>query len=158
NYRWQVRSSAGGSTTSTVPPSTACGNGTAPVWVKITRSGSTFTGFCSANGSAWTQVGSATVSMSSTLEVGLAVTRHLNGTLATGTFDSVSIASGGSTCTPTTCSALGKNCGSVADGCGGTLNCGTCTSPQTCGGGGVSNVCGTTSTSSCSFSITQNVY
>jgi hypothetical protein len=157
NYRWQVRSSAGGSTTSTVPPSTACGNGTAPVWVKITRSGSTFTGFCSADGSSWTQVGSASVSMSSTIEVGLAVTSHLNGTLATGTFDNVSISSG-TTCTPTTCSALGKNCGSVADGCGGTLSCGTCTSPQTCGGGGVANVCGTTTTSSCSFTITQNVY
>src|SRR5262249_34707070 len=35
-----------------------------------------------------------------------------------------------------------ENCGSIADGCGGTLNCGTCTAPQTCGGGGVANVCG----------------
>jgi len=156
NYRWQVRSSAGGSTTSAVPSSTACGNGTAPVWVRITRSGSTLTGFCSANGSSWTVVGSATVSMSSTLEVGLAVTSHLNGTLATGMFDNVSI--GSASCTPTTCSALGKNCGSVSNGCGGTLNCGTCTSPQTCGGGGVPNVCGGSSTSSCSFTITQNGY
>jgi chitodextrinase len=48
----------------------------------------------------------------------------------------------GSACTPTTCAALGKNCGSVADGCGGTLSCGSCTSPQTCGGGGTANVCG----------------
>jgi hypothetical protein len=30
------------------------------------------------------------------------------------------------TCTPTTCGALGKTCGSVPDGCGGTLDCGTC--------------------------------
>src|SRR5262249_42203613 len=45
-------------------------------------------------------------------------------------------------CTPTTCAAQGKNCGSISDGCGGTLTCGTCTAPQTCGGGGVSNVCG----------------
>jgi hypothetical protein len=28
-------------------------------------------------------------------------------------------------CTPTTCAAQGKNCGSIADGCGGTLTCGT---------------------------------
>src|SRR5262245_14359280 len=48
------------------------------------------------------------------------------------------------TCTPTTCSAQGKNCGSISDGCGGTLVCGTCTAPQTCGGGGVANVCGGT--------------
>jgi len=30
----------------------------------------------------------------------------------------------------------------IADGCGGTLDCGTCTLPQTCGGGGTPNVCG----------------
>lgn len=48
-------------------------------------------------------------------------------------------------CTPTTCSALGKQCGSLSDGCGGTLNCGSCTSPQTCVNGvcqGGSAVCG----------------
>ena len=45
-------------------------------------------------------------------------------------------------CTPTTCAAQGKNCGSISDGCGRTLNCGPCTSPQTCGGGGTANVCG----------------
>ena len=48
----------------------------------------------------------------------------------------------GSTCTPTTCAAQGKNCGSISNGCGGTLSCGNCTSPQTCGGGGTANVCG----------------
>jgi hypothetical protein len=49
---------------------------------------------------------------------------------------------GGSNCTPTTCTALGYTCGPAADGCGGMLNCGTCTSPQSCGGGGVFSVCG----------------
>jgi hypothetical protein len=29
-------------------------------------------------------------------------------------------------CTPTTCAALDDDCGSVSDGCGGTLQCGTC--------------------------------
>jgi hypothetical protein len=46
------------------------------------------------------------------------------------------------TCTPTTCVAEGKNCGSISDGCGGELNCGSCTAPATCGGGGMPNVCG----------------
>ena len=32
----------------------------------------------------------------------------------------------GCSCTPTTCAALGLSCGSVSDGCGGTLNCGSC--------------------------------
>src|SRR5437867_10728602 len=45
-------------------------------------------------------------------------------------------------CTPTTCAGQGKNCGTIPDGCGGTLTCGVCTAPQTCGGGGVANVCG----------------
>lgn len=48
-------------------------------------------------------------------------------------------------CTPKTCQQLGKNCGQVSDGCGKILDCGgTCTLPQTCGGGGSANVCGCT--------------
>jgi hypothetical protein len=35
-------------------------------------------------------------------------------------------------CTPTTCAAIGATCGSVADGCGGTLSCGGCAGGQTC--------------------------
>src|SRR5947208_12562240 len=50
----------------------------------------------------------------------------------------------GTCCTPTTCAAVGANCGMIADGCGGTLNCGTCTLPQTCGGGVTPNVWGST--------------
>ena len=33
---------------------------------------------------------------------------------------------GVSVCTPTSCAAVGKSCGSIADGCGGTLGCGSC--------------------------------
>ena len=47
-------------------------------------------------------------------------------------------------CTPTTCAAEGKTCGSIADGCGTTLDCGACTGTETCGGGGTANVCGCT--------------
>jgi acid phosphatase len=32
----------------------------------------------------------------------------------------------GSGCTPTSCSAQGATCGSIPDGCGGTLSCGAC--------------------------------
>jgi hypothetical protein len=45
-------------------------------------------------------------------------------------------------CTPTTCSAQGENCGSIPDGCGGTLTCGSCGSGQTC----TNNVCTSTCT------------
>jgi hypothetical protein len=46
-----------------------------------------------------------------------------------------------STCEPTTCAALGFDCGTAPDGCGGTLDCGTCASPRTCGAD-EPNVCG----------------
>ena len=48
----------------------------------------------------------------------------------------------GATCQPVTCRAS-IDCGTISDGCGGTIACGTtCSSGQTCGGGGTPNVCG----------------
>jgi hypothetical protein len=47
------------------------------------------------------------------------------------------------TCNKSTCAAQNINCGPAGDGCGGVLDCGTCVSPQTCGGGGMPSVCGT---------------
>jgi hypothetical protein len=48
------------------------------------------------------------------------------------------------TCTPAKCPTAAGTCGQMGDGCGGLLDCGTCTPPQTCGGGGTANVCGGT--------------
>lgn len=46
-------------------------------------------------------------------------------------------------CTPRTCEAAGANCGPIADGCGGLIECGECTAVgAVCGGGGQPNVCG----------------
>ncbi len=45
-------------------------------------------------------------------------------------------------CCPLTCMQLGYSCGPAGDGCGNLLDCGTCTAPQTCGGGGTPGVCG----------------
>src|SRR5262249_44336774 len=39
-------------------------------------------------------------------------------------------------CTPTNCAALGYNCGAASDGCGGLLQCGSCSAPFVCGAGG----------------------
>ncbi|MDP9036056.1 MAG: carboxypeptidase-like regulatory domain-containing protein, partial [Myxococcota bacterium] len=44
-------------------------------------------------------------------------------------------------CTPATCQSLQYTCGAAGDGCGGALDCGSCTAPQFCGGGGF-NKCG----------------
>jgi hypothetical protein len=45
-------------------------------------------------------------------------------------------------CTPRTCEELGAECGALADGCGELLQCGECTPPDTCGGGGTPYQCG----------------
>jgi hypothetical protein len=44
-------------------------------------------------------------------------------------------ASTGTCCAPTTCAAAGATCGTIPDGCGGSLSCGTCAAGQTCTGG-----------------------
>jgi hypothetical protein len=45
--------------------------------------------------------------------------------------------------TAVTCTTGGQKCGTISDGCGGTLQCGGCTGNDTCGGGGTANECGT---------------
>jgi len=49
---------------------------------------------------------------------------------------------GGAACVGETCAALGLHCGPTGDGCGKVLDCGNCTAPETCGGGGTVGVCG----------------
>lgn len=44
-------------------------------------------------------------------------------------------------CTPRSCESVSPLCGTLDDGCGGTLACG-CWSPYTCGGAGVPGQCG----------------
>ena len=61
----------------------------APYWVKAVRSGNTFTTYCSANGSTWTQVGSQTITMGANVYIGLCTTSHSDGNLCTATFDNV---------------------------------------------------------------------
>jgi len=65
--------------------------GSIPDWVRLTRSGNTFTADCSADGVTWTNVGNATVAMGANVCVGLCVTSHNPGAAATATFDSVSV-------------------------------------------------------------------
>ncbi len=62
-----------------------------PQWIKLARSGNTFTASYSVNGSTWTQLASTNVTMASTAKAGLAVTSHDNTSLNTATFDNISI-------------------------------------------------------------------
>ncbi len=40
------------------------------------------------------------------------------------------------------CASAGANCGPIGDGCGGVIECGSCTAPEICGGAGRPSVCG----------------
>jgi len=82
---FQYRSSAGGNSSNNNIPGLR-----APYWVRLARSGNTFTAYRSADGVNWVQMGSATISMAATVYVGLAVTSHNNSRLCTATFDNVS--------------------------------------------------------------------
>jgi len=42
---------------------------------------------------------------------------------------------GSTLCVPRTCMDQGIHCGPAGDGCGGTIQCGSCTAPQECGAG-----------------------
>ncbi|MEQ1850143.1 MAG: fibronectin type III domain-containing protein [Chthoniobacteraceae bacterium] len=82
---------ATGGTTSQFVYNPATPRVAAPYWVRIVRQGNVLTGSVSANGTAWQQVGTTTVSMTAAVYVGLAVTSHNNSALSTATFDNVSI-------------------------------------------------------------------
>ncbi len=61
-----------------------------PYWVKVTRTGNTFTGYMSGSGTEWTLIDSVTIDMADDVYMGLAVTAHNNSTLCTAVFDNVS--------------------------------------------------------------------
>jgi hypothetical protein len=64
-----------------------------PVWLKLQRTGGTFTGFISSDGNSWQNVGSIDVSMPTNINAGIAVTSHDTSALNTSTFDHVSASS-----------------------------------------------------------------
>ncbi len=82
SYRFLRRTAAGGTTAATSvsavsPPNT---------WVRLRRVGNTFTTFYGTNGSTWTQMGSVTVSLPSTINLGMAATPDVAGASATAQF------------------------------------------------------------------------
>ena len=87
---FMTRTSSGAQTTFV-----ASGGQAFPAWLKLVRSGSTVTGFASADGAAWTQIGATSTSMSSNIDIGLIVCSHDPSTLNTANFDSVAVTAGG---------------------------------------------------------------
>jgi hypothetical protein len=61
----------------------------APLWVKIVRAGTTVSGYQSADGATWQSIGSATIALGSTVQIGLAVTAHDNTQISAASFDNV---------------------------------------------------------------------
>ncbi len=85
-YAFQRRPETGGQSLHT-----AGGSGAAPGWLKLVRTGDLFEAFRSADGAAWTRIGSETIPMADTLYAGLAVTSHNPSTLATAVIDNLKI-------------------------------------------------------------------
>jgi len=85
---FQRRTSTGGASDST---HNSAPDPSDPYWVRLERSGDTFTGYWSTDGSSWLMMDAETITMASSVYVGLAVTAHDDGTLCTTLFDSVSV-------------------------------------------------------------------
>lgn len=82
--RFQSRSTNGGSTT----VSSSATSVNAPRWLRLVRSGNSFTAFYSSDGRTWTQQGSArTITMTDPVMVGLAVTSRSTSVDCTAVFD-----------------------------------------------------------------------
>ncbi|MGB2717933.1 MAG: Ig-like domain-containing protein [Vicinamibacterales bacterium] len=64
---------------------------TPPGWVRLVRSGSTFSGYESTDGTNWTLIGTETIDMPAGVYVGLAVTSHNTSMTSTATFTDVAI-------------------------------------------------------------------
>ena len=69
-------------------------SGGIPYYIRISRQGSTFTGYSSPDGVAWTALGTVPITMTAATVVGLAVTAHNNGALSACSFDNFSIEDG----------------------------------------------------------------
>ncbi len=84
----QYRASQGGSASSAGSVA-----GTPPVYLRVTRVGTSFTAYYSSDGSTWNLIAGSTVTinMTGTLLAGMAVTSHTNSAISTATFNNVSI-------------------------------------------------------------------
>ena len=60
-------------------------------WVRVVRSGKTVTTYKSVNGTAWTKVQSTSLSMASSITIGLAVTSANTAVLNKGVFDQITV-------------------------------------------------------------------
>lgn len=88
-----VRPTTGSTTTNSIGG--APGNGLPNAWLRITREGDVFTTYRSTNGTAWVQLGSTTVALGPTAEVGMGLASHRAGQTVTATFTDFAVTQGG---------------------------------------------------------------
>jgi regulation of enolase protein 1 (concanavalin A-like superfamily) len=82
----QYRNATGG-----ISASAGSAAGTAPGWVRLKRTGSVFTGYWSADGRTYTEVGTITLPMNEVASLGVAATSHNAGATTTAVFDDLAI-------------------------------------------------------------------
>jgi regulation of enolase protein 1 (concanavalin A-like superfamily) len=82
---FQRRRQSGGVSVNTSGPAA----GAAPAWVRLVRAGTQITAYWSSDGKSWTTIGSDTVTLNSTVYVGLAVTSHNPAVSTTATLSNV---------------------------------------------------------------------
>jgi hypothetical protein len=80
-------------------------SGTAPRWLKLSRSGNSFTAAYSPDGSNWITIGSTSITMDTHITAGMALTSQNNTQLNTATFSNVALSN---TPTSPTCTASGS--------------------------------------------------
>jgi hypothetical protein len=89
-----------------------------PIWLRLDRIGNTFNGYwafdVNGNPGTWQLIGTHSTVMPTTVYVGLALTAHSNGNVATATFDHVQVTGTTSTLTPNTVARLTDGGGSEA--------------------------------------------
>jgi N-acetylneuraminic acid mutarotase len=83
---FERRLATGGATSQTVFSGVA-----APYWLKLVRAGNKLTGFLSADGSSWTRLGADTVTMATSVYVGLAVASSSNVAVSQAGFDNLNL-------------------------------------------------------------------
>ena len=84
-----TRLDTGGKTTSA---KTGLDKGRLPYWVKLVRSGNTFSGYESPDGQQWKLIGSTNIAMATGVFAGLVTSSHQSNVLCTATVDSVDLA------------------------------------------------------------------
>ena len=85
---FQRRLATGGATSQTI--FTGAGI-TSPYWIKLVRSGDTFTGYWSSTGTSWSPLGSDTISMDADILIGVVVASGASTVSSTSTFTDLDI-------------------------------------------------------------------